>query len=82
MPVKDTNKQPNTETAVVAAPAEKAAQLPPAALGAVINVKVAEGQKLRNNETGAFFEEDKATPQTVTVTTLRRLEDGCLVQVA
>lgn len=82
MPPKDTNKQTNTETAVVVGSSAKAAELPPAALGTVINVVVAEGQVLVNNETGVRFEEGKTTPQTVTVTTLRRLEDGCLVQVA
>ncbi|MFI5443656.1 hypothetical protein [Polaromonas sp. UC242_47] len=56
--------------------------LPMPALGSTCGVMVAEGQVLVNNETGARFEEGKETPQTVTVTTLRRLEDGCLVRVS
>lgn len=48
-------------------------------LGASINVKPAEGTALRNNESGGLFEPGVATPQTVTVTTLRRLADGDLL---
>ena len=35
---------------------------------------------LRNTETGGWFEADTPMPQTVTVTLLRRLADGDLVQ--
>lgn len=48
-------------------------------LGTVVNVTVAPGALLINNETGALFEDGVATPQTVTVTTLRRLADGDLL---
>ena len=50
-------------------------------LGDLIQVRVAEGMALVNNETGLDFEQDQDTYQTVTVTTLRRLADGDLVQV-
>jgi hypothetical protein len=62
--------------------AAKRPQLPTPALGSVIGVMVAPGQALINNETQTRFEEDKETPQTVTLTTLCRLEDGCLVRVS
>lgn len=53
---------------------------PPAPrLGTTVHVKVPEGVRLINNETGAYFPPDVATPVTVTVTTLRRLEDGDLL---
>ncbi|MFT4191677.1 MAG: hypothetical protein QM617_09175 [Comamonas sp.] len=48
-------------------------------LGEQITVKVAEGAVLINNETGQPFAAGQATPQTVTVTLLRRLADGDLV---
>lgn len=60
----------------------KVEALPMPALGAVCGVTVAEGVVLRNGETGLDFEPGKETPQTVTVTTLRRLEDGCLTRVS
>lgn len=47
-------------------------------LGDSISVKVAEGVALINRESGGRFEPGVATPQTVTVTTLRRLADGDL----
>jgi hypothetical protein len=50
-------------------------------LGEMIQVRVAEGHSLINNETGQDFEPGVDTPQTVTVTTLRRLADGDLVRV-
>ena len=53
----------------------------PARLGELIQVRVAEGHSLVNNETGQDFEPGVATLQTVTVTTLRRLADGDLVRV-
>ncbi len=53
----------------------------PPVLGAQITVRVAEGQQLINSETGTYFGDGVDTPQTVTVTTLKRLADGDLVQV-
>lgn len=48
-------------------------------LGELVHVIVAPGARLINNETGALFAEGVRTPQTVTLTTLRRLDDGDLV---
>lgn len=48
------------------------------ALNTIANFKVAEGVSLINSETGTYFESGVATPQLVTVTTLRRLDDGDL----
>lgn len=48
-------------------------------LGDSISVKTPAGTALRNNESGGLFEPGVATPQTVTVTTLRRLADGDLL---
>jgi hypothetical protein len=48
-------------------------------LGELVHVVVAPGARLINNETGALFAEGVRTPQTVTLTTLRRLDDGDLV---
>lgn len=48
----------------------------PPALGTLVHVKVAEGCMLVNNETGAYFCPNVATPVTVTTTLLRRLLDG------
>lgn len=48
-------------------------------LGQTVMVQLAPGAMLRNTETGGFFEPDQAMPQTVTVTLLRRLQDGDLV---
>ncbi|QDL53138.1 hypothetical protein [Rhodoferax aquaticus] len=50
-------------------------------LGELIHVQVADGLELINNETGKDFEAGVPTLQTVTVTTLRRLQDGDLVRV-
>lgn len=50
-------------------------------LGELIHVQVADGLELINNETGKDFEPGVPTLQTVTVTTLRRLQDGDLVRV-
>lgn len=63
----------DSKTETVAAPATPA---PPPALGTLVHVKVAEGCMLVNNETGAYFAADVATPVTVTTTLLRRLQDG------
>lgn len=49
-------------------------------LGNTVMVKLAPGAMLRNTETGGWFEADTPMPQTVTVTLLRRLADGDLVQ--
>lgn len=48
------------------------------ALNTIAKFKVAEGVSLINSETGRYFEAGVATPQLVTVTTLRRLDDGDL----
>lgn len=48
-------------------------------LGDSISVKAPEGVALRNNESGGLFDPGVPTPQTVTVTTLRRLADGDLL---
>lgn len=53
----------------------------PPRLGELIHVQVPVGLSLINNETGQDFEPGVATPQTVTVTTLRRLADGDLLRV-
>lgn len=50
-------------------------------LGELIHVQVADGLELINNETGKDFEPGVPTLQTVTVTTLRRLQDRDLVRV-
>ena len=47
-------------------------------LGMRCLVKVAAGVVLMNNETGIPFAPEQATPATVTVTLLRRLQDGDL----
>lgn len=47
-------------------------------LGELVHVVVPEGAQLINNETGGFFTPGEPTPQTVTLTTLRRLVDGDL----
>lgn len=51
-------------------------------MGETVQVIAAPGVQLRNNETGGFFEPGVPTPQTVTVTLLRRLEDGDLKLLA
>lgn len=58
------------------APAVQAMPAAPPTLGMLVQVKVAEGCMLVNNETGAYFAPDVATPVTVTTTLLRRLLDG------
>ncbi len=50
-------------------------------LGTNVTVKVAEGIDLVNNETGHQFIQGEATVITVTVSTLRRLQDGDLTLV-
>ena len=50
-------------------------------MGETVMVQIAPGSLLRNNETGGFFAPGEATPQTVTVTLLRRLTDGDLALV-
>lgn len=51
-------------------------------IGQQIHVTVPPSVVLRNTETGLPFEPGVATPQTVTPTTIRRLLDGDLQQVA
>lgn len=50
-------------------------------LGETVQVTVAADVVLMNTETGAPFTPGEATPQLVTVTTLRRLDDGDLTLV-
>lgn len=52
---------------------------PPPKMGDTVIVQIKPGALLRNNETGGFFVEGDPTPQTVTVTLLRRLVDGDLI---
>ncbi|MDP9990883.1 hypothetical protein J2W28_002053 [Variovorax boronicumulans] len=47
-------------------------------LGELVHVVITEGVRLKNNESGGYFEPGVPTPQTVTTTTLRRLDDGDL----
>ena len=63
------------------APAAPAVPAGPPVLGTQIVVRMPEGGRLINNETGAWFVPGADTPQTVTTTTLRRLADLDLVQV-
>ncbi|QDL55933.1 hypothetical protein [Rhodoferax aquaticus] len=72
-----TETRANTDAATDAATATQA----PPRLGEMIQVQVADGLELINNETGLDFEPGTPTLQTVTVTTLRRLADGDLVRV-
>ena len=67
-------------TAAPAAPAAPADK-PSVRLGSLVTVVVAEGLDLVNNETGELFVAKAPTPQTVTVATLRRLQDGDLALV-
>ena len=48
-------------------------------LGQHVMVKLAPASMLINGESGGFFVADTPTPQTVTVTLLRRLQDGDLL---
>ena len=64
------------DAAAVAAPTKPVVPAATLALGSLVQVKVAEGCMLVNNETGAYFAPDVATPVTVTTTLLRRLQDG------
>ena len=72
-----TPKTPLAASTLSAAPEDRRAPT----LGTQIDVRVASGQLLLNNETGQRFVDGESTPQTVTVTTLKRLADGDLVQV-
>jgi len=74
MPKAETNAAPQEPQGVATT------QEPPR-LGELIQVQVADGLELVNNETGLDFEPGTPTLQTVTVTTLRRLKDGDLVRV-
>jgi hypothetical protein len=68
---------PSTSPAAAAPVADR----PSPRLGEVITVKVGEGLSLLNNETGQDFLPDTETSQTVSVVTLRRLQDGDLVRI-
>ncbi|MCU7371564.1 hypothetical protein PEC18_12075 [Paucibacter sp. O1-1] len=48
-------------------------------LGDSVSVQAPAGSHLRNTESGACFVPEVPTPQTVTTTLLRRLQDGDLV---
>ena len=72
--VADTNTAEAAE--IVSTPARVPAPRP--RLGELVHVVIAEGVRLKNNEVGGFFEPDVHTAQTVTTTTLRRLDDGDL----
>jgi hypothetical protein len=69
--------EPGASAAPVPGIATIARALPP--MGSLVYVQVAPGATLINNETGGTFAPDTPTPQTVTVTLLRRLADGDLV---
>lgn len=64
------------DAATTASPTKPVTPGAPPALGTLVHVKVAAGCMLVNNETGAYFAADMATPVTVTATLLRRLVDG------
>ena len=68
--------QPAAEAFTATMPENASQAVAAPRLGEMVHVVVAEGVRLKNNETGAIFEPGVATPQTVTSTTLRRLEDG------
>lgn len=69
----DAKNEPAASTATEEQPSPR--------LGEVIQVQVADGLSLINNETGNDFVPGEPTSQTVTVTTLRRLADGDLIRV-
>ena len=83
MPQTKTNEVATTITTITAAPVAKAApaEKPSVRLGSLVTVVVADGLDLVNNETGELFVAKAPTPQTVTVATLRRLQDGDLALV-
>lgn len=71
------NNFPATDKPTAAAAAARlAAGLP--RLGEQCRVLVAPGLLVPNTEAGRYFAEGEVTPQTVTATTLRRLQDGDL----
>lgn len=67
-------------TPTTPAPAPSASQ--PLRLGQAVMVKTPDGVRLINNETGGLFDPGVPTPQTVTPTLLRRLQDGDLLLAA
>ena len=83
---KSANPQASTQAAATELPTTAAAA-PMASsaalrLGNTVMVVLAPGAMLRNTETGGWFEADTPMPQTVTVTLLRRLQDGDLMLCA
>jgi hypothetical protein len=72
---------PAPVAAVAAVATAKPAERIALRLGTTVTVKVAEGVQLVNNETGHDFEPGQPAQVTVTVTMLRRLQDGDLVLV-
>lgn len=83
----ETSKNADTTLEVpVAAPAAAVAQPQSAPrialrLGSAVTVKLADGVSLHNNEAGVDFAPGQPVQVTVTVTMLRRLQDGDLVLV-
>jgi hypothetical protein len=65
------------DTPTVAAPVAA----PALTLGQQVKVMVAEGRRLVNNHTGAYYQPGEVAAATVTVTLLCRLADGDLVLV-
>lgn len=77
-------KTPIVRTPTDAAPAADAATTSnapaqPLRMGDTVLVLAAPGVVLINNESGGYIPTGVPTPQTVTVTLLRRLQDGDLV---
>ncbi|HEX7866539.1 MAG TPA: hypothetical protein VF555_16405 [Variovorax sp.] len=69
-------QQPDTQSTTTTTVAAKVSQ--PLRLGTVVDVLVADGVVLINNETGTRFVAGVRTPQTVTATLVRRIDDGDL----
>jgi hypothetical protein len=70
--------EPTAVTAAETAAPVRARIVPPR-MGETVMVLVKPDQQLINQETGGYFAAGEPTPQTVTVTVLRRLLDGDLV---
>ena len=84
-PTKPVSKRTSAPLAVAQVDATAAPEIAPITargtpprLGEMVHVVVGVGVQLKNNETGGYFPVGVPTPQTVTVTTLRRLADGDL----
>jgi hypothetical protein len=77
----NSNAAPAVTEMTTAAAVGETVPAPAPALGTQVHVKVAQGCLLINNETGAYFAADTATPVMVNTTLLRRLADGDVVLV-